>query len=192
MSTITLEKSVTNSVQVSNEQLVTLLNGAIICADSRKDAPDTLASVRIWANNGKFYAAATDRYRLIEGKIEATGEMAPVMVKVKLLKNLIPILEDSRQASLSVNNSILEIDTLLNKSTLEVMADSFPPYEHLFNQGEAKPVSQIAFNPKFMADFGKIAGKNQPVNVEFYGDGKPIKINMGDNWRALLMPMKLR
>ena len=53
----------------------------------------------------------------------------------------------------------------------------------------------IAINPLFMADYGKIVGKGDPVKLEFRGAGMPIHIGLKGNaveWRALLMPMRIK
>jgi hypothetical protein len=54
-------------------------------------------------------------------------------------------------------------------------------------------VEGVAFNPAFMADYGKIAGKGEGVKIYFYGEGKPMRVRITSDtitWRALLMPMR--
>jgi hypothetical protein len=90
----------------------------------------------------------------------------------------------------------------------------FPPTAHLFeaSEGEAKPiegeasegeasegkpnaVEGVAFNPAFMADYAKIAGKGAAIKIYFTGKNKPMRVRITSdtiNWRALLMPMSYK
>jgi hypothetical protein len=68
--------------------------------------------------------------------------------------------------------------------------------EELLLKSESEPVAvdSMAFNPAFMADYAKIAGKGEAVKVYFHGENKPMRVQIkGDKitWRALLMPMRI-
>jgi hypothetical protein len=76
-----------------------------------------------------------------------------------------------------------------------LLEGKFPPTEDLFNksEGELSPIEGVAFNPAFMADYAKIAGKGAGIKLYFTGEGKPIRVRITSdtiNWRALLMPMR--
>ena len=63
------------------------------------------------------------------------------------------------------------------------------------SEGEPVAVEGVAFNPAYMADYAKIAGKGEAIKIYFNGDAKPMRVRItGDKiiWRALLMPMRYK
>jgi DNA polymerase III sliding clamp (beta) subunit (PCNA family) len=89
----------------------------------------------------------------------------------------------------------ITVSSLGDAITFTVLSGTFPPTEQLLSDSEKEPtaIDSIAFNPAFMADYAKIAGKKEAIKVYFTGAGKPMRVRiMGDKitWRALLMPMR--
>ena len=75
------------------------------------------------------------------------------------------------------------------------MDANYPPTAELLSKVENDPIAVegVAFNPAFIADYAKIAGKGAAIKVYFGGEGKPMRVRItGDKitWRALLMPMR--
>jgi DNA polymerase III sliding clamp (beta) subunit (PCNA family) len=78
--------------------------------------------------------------------------------------------------------------------TVQILEANYPAsFNDLLNKSERGQLGEIAFNPALFADYGKIAGKGNPVRVEFTGERTPIIIHLPVTkveWRALLMPMR--
>ena len=184
------------SATVQSDALAELLTGAATHAHKGEDLP-TLNAVLVRVSGGKIYATATDRYRLIEGERAGEGELDPVLIRLDDVKRIISLAKgDKRRFALPVTinatGGLVSVAVGGDSLTLNAWDGTFPPYEHLFPTGETVALPVIQFNPALFADYSKIAGKGAAVGVRFYGESKPMGIDLGEGWRALLMPMRKR
>jgi len=193
MTTATTSAAV-KSATVSSDTLAELLAGAATHAHKSAEIP-VLNCVALKVSGGKVYAVATDKYRLIKGEIAGEGELDTVLIRLTDVKRIITLVKgDKRRFALPVtinaSGGLVSVAVGGDSLTLNAWDGTFPPYEHLFPTGETVPLPAINFNPALFADYAKIAGKGAAVRVQFYGDTKPIGIELGEGWRALLMPMR--
>jgi hypothetical protein len=89
----------------------------------------------------------------------------------------------------------ITVSSLGDIVTFDLLGGTYPPTEQLLSDSEREPsaIDSVAFNPAFMADYVKIAGKGQAIKIYFTGNNKPMRVRItGDKitWRALLMPMR--
>ncbi len=201
MDTITETGAAT--ITASAESVRELLAGAATQAHAKEDLP-ALNCVKLYSEGGRLYAVATDRYRLIEGSIEAEieGELAATVLRLSDVKRILELLKEKRLDRMPVQinrvGDLISVAVAGNSATVQAWECSYPPHAQLFQAGDTVPVGEIAFNPSFFADYSKIeklAGRKSSagVKVSFYGERKPIGIHLnGDkvSWRALLMPMR--
>ena len=198
MSTMEETKVVTDSVEVENAALVELLEGTITHADKGTNALHALNSVQLEsAGAGYLMARATDRYRLIEGKIEVeSGQLSPSLISLEDTKRVIALVKGNKLSRVTFNRigDLITVSVTGSSITVQILNANYPAtFNDLLNKSEREPLGEIAFNPALFADYGKIAGKGNPVRVEFTGKGKPIIIHLPITkveWRALLMPMR--
>jgi DNA polymerase III sliding clamp (beta) subunit (PCNA family) len=186
-------------IEVEGGQLLTLLEGVSSHAGRDKSLP-TLNAVEVEGKSGNLTARATDRYRLIEGQLTARvpeGDLDKALVSLDDIKRIITLAKEHKPnlVSLSRLGNTLTISSLGDSLTITLREGTFPPTEQLFtdSEGEPSPIKGVAFNPAFMADYAKIAGKGEAVKIYFTGEGKPMRVRItGDKilWRALLMPMR--
>ena len=198
MSTIEQTNTVTDSVTVQGITLLELLEGASTHADKGKSALHALNSVQIEGEgDGYLSARATDRFRLIEGKVEGEGTLAPSLIALDDVKRVIDLVKGNKLARVSLNRigDLLTVSLDGSSLTLNVMSANYPAtFNDLLNKSERECLGETSFNPAFMADYAKIAGKGNAVRVEFTGERKPIIIHLPVTkvtWRALLMPMRV-
>ena len=203
MSTIEQTKEVEGAgvsyaLEVEGESLRELLEGAITHAHKDKDLP-ALNAVMLEGEGGYLTARATDRYRLIVGKIEVIeGEMSPSLISLSDIKRIVALSKDyklSGKVSLNRIGDLLTVSVNGNSITLTIVEAHYPPFNDIFDKGEVTAIDTIAFNPAFFSDYSKIVGKGVQVKVTFNGENKPITIGLvGDKveWRALLMPMRIK
>lgn len=190
---------VSYALEVEGESLRELLEGAITHAHKDKDLR-VLNAVMLEAEGGYLTARATDRYRLIVGKIEVReGELSPSLVSLSDIKRIVALSKDyklSGKVSLNRIGDLLTVSVNGNSITLTIVEANYPPsFDDLLNKGEVTALDTIAFNPAFFSDYSKIVGKGVQVKVTFNGENKPITIGLvGDKveWRALLMPMRFK
>lgn len=192
----TKEESKIKSATVQSDALERLLTGASTNAHRDESLP-VLNAIHLRAGEGKIIAAATDRYRIIEGTIAGEGELDPVIIRLSDVKRVISLIKgDKRRFSLPVtinaSGGLVSVAVGGDSLTLNAWDGTFPPYEHLFPTGDPLPLSEIQFNPALFADYAKVAGKGAAVGVRFFGENKPMGIELGEGWRALLMPMRKR
>jgi DNA polymerase III sliding clamp (beta) subunit (PCNA family) len=201
MSTIEREQeskvSAVNYVEGEGETLLTLLEGVSTHASKDKGLP-TLNAVQIESEGGALIARATDRYRLIEGTLKSLdGRLDASLISLEDIKRVITLCKahKAHRVQLSRIGNALTVSALGDSLTVTLLDGNYPPMEELLLKSESEPVAVqgVAFNPAFMADYAKIAGKGAAIKVYFTGEGKPMRVRItGDKvtWRALLMPMR--
>jgi hypothetical protein len=186
-----------NYLEIDGALLLELLEGVSTHAGRDKSLP-TLNAVEIEGGGGLFIARATDRYRLIEGGARALdGSLDLALISLDDVKRVITLLKSHKAHLIGLNRvaNTLTVCALGDSLTVTVLEGKFPPTAHLFDKSEGEPsaVEGMAFNPAFMADYSKIAGKGAGIKLYFTGEGKPMRVRITSdtiNWRALLMPMR--
>jgi DNA polymerase III sliding clamp (beta) subunit (PCNA family) len=199
MTTVSESKILTDSVSVQGLALIELLEGAGTHADKGKSALHALNSVQLESEGaGYLMARATDRFRLIEGKIEVdSGQLSSTLISLDDSKRVIELCKSNKVSLVSLNRigDLLTVSVTGSSITIKVLEANYPAtFNDLLNKSEREPLGEIAFNPALFADYGKIAGKGNAVRVEFTGKGKPMIIHLPVTkveWRALLMPMRV-
>lgn len=197
MNKVDEDKIVTNSLSVKASVMVELLEGAITHADKGKDALRALNSVQILGGAGQLIARATDRYRLIEGKIEGEGHLDHSLIALDDVKRVISLAKDNKFSSLTFTRVGDLLTASVNGSaiTLQLLGENYPKtFSDLLNEEKRDSLGAISFNPAFMADYAKIVGKGKAIKIEFIGENRPMIVNLaGDKveWKALLMPMRI-
>jgi DNA polymerase III sliding clamp (beta) subunit (PCNA family) len=198
MSTMVEDKTlVTNSLTVKAITVIELLEGASTHADKGKSAVYALNSVQILGGAGQLIARATDRYRLIEGRVEGEGHLDHSLIALDDVKRVISLAKDSKYALLTFTrvNNLLTVSVSGSAITIQLLDANYPKtFSDLLNKEERDSMKVMSFNPAYMADYAKIVGKGNGIKVEFQGEGKPMVIVLkGDKveWKALLMPMRI-
>lgn len=198
MTTVQETKSVTDTIEVESKALIELLEGALTHSSKDKSLR-SLYSVQLESVSGYLLARSTDRYRLIEGRIEIeSGDLSTSLVSLDDVKRVIAIAKEGKisgKVSLNRVGDLLTVSVNGSSITLTVLDATYPAtFDDLLNKSEREPLGEIAFNPALFADYAKIAGKGNAVRVEFMGKGKPMIIHLPATkveWRALLMPMRV-
>lgn len=191
-------KLVTNTINASAIAIVELLEGAITHSDKGKSALHALNSVQLLGGAGGLIARATDRYRLIEGKIAGEGHLDHTLISLDDVKRLIELVKGNKVAQVSLNRigDLLTVAIAGSSLTLNVLSANFPnTFADLFNKASGSVATdKVNFNPAYFADYAKIAGKGNAVSITFTGENKPMAIGVKGNkveWKALLMPMRI-
>ncbi len=197
MSTMEETKVVTDTVELGNSALVELLEGASTHSSKDKSLY-ALNSVQLEGEGaGYLVARATDRYRLIEGKIEVEhGQLSKSLLSLSDVKRVIELCKSNKLSRVTLNRigDLLTVSVSGSSITVQLLDANYPAsFEDLLSKSEREPLGEVAFNPALFADYAKIAGKGNPVRAEFMGKGKPMMIHLPITkveWRALLMPMR--
>lgn len=192
------EKTIT-SVTVSGSDFRDLIAGALTHA-SKDETLARLHGVYLGREEGRVIAIATDRYRLIEGKIESEGEgeSKPIRLAYGDAKALSSALAKVKRekVTLTLAGDIVSVTVAGSTYTYTAHLDDLPPYRHLMEvSGDPVAFPYLSLNPSFFADYGKICGKRAQVVVRQYGGDKPYHIEIKDTpveWRAMLMPMRVK
>lgn len=187
------------TVTVSGSHFRDLIAGALTHA-SKDETLARLCGVYLGREEGRVIAVATDRYRLIEGKIESEGEgeSKPIRLAYGDAKALSSALAKVKRekVTLTLAGDIVSVTVAGSTYTYTAHLDDLPPYRHLMEvSGDPVAFPYLSLNPSFFADYGKICGKRAQVVVRQYGGDKPYHIEIFDTdieWRAMLMPMRVR
>jgi DNA polymerase III sliding clamp (beta) subunit (PCNA family) len=203
MNTVEKEKESTvqgvNYIEVEGASLLTLLEGVSTHASKDKSLP-VLNAVQLEGEGGAIIARATDRYRLIEGTLQALeGRLDSSLVSLDDIKRIITLCKahKANRVQLSRIGETLTVSSLGDAITFDLLAGTYPPVLQLLTDSESDPVAvdSMAFNPMLVADYAKIAGKGEGIKLYFKGEMKPMRVRItGDKvtWRALLMPMRYK
>lgn len=187
------------TVTVSGSDFRDLIAGALTHA-SKDETLARLCGIYLGREEGKIIAVATDRYRLIEGKIESEGEgeSKPIRLAYGDAKALSSALSKVKRekVTLTLAGDIVSVTVAGSTYTYTAHLDDLPPYRHLMEvSGDPVAFPYLSLNPSFFADYGKICGKRAQVVVRQYGGDKPYHIEIFDTdieWRAMLMPMRVK
>lgn len=187
------------TVTVSGSDFRDLIAGALTHA-SKDETLARLHGVYLGREEGRVIAIATDRYRLIEGKIESEGEgeSKPIRLAYGDTKALSSALSKVKRekVTLTLAGDIVSVTVAGSTYTYTAYLDDLPPYRHLMEvSGDPVAFPYLSLNPSFFADYGKICGKRAQVIVRQYGGDKPYHIEIFDTdieWRAMLMPMRVK
>lgn len=199
METMTKESTIVRAT-VKGSDLSDLIAGALTHAE-KDDTLPVFHGVYLARQEGKILAVATDRYRLIEGKIESEGEgeNSPVRLAYKDAKALASALSKVKRERVEITlaGDIVSVTVGGSAYTYTVHLDTFPPYLHFFDEANRAPVDfpHLSVNPYFFADYAKIAGKNAQVIVRQWNANKAYHIEIPETsveWRALLMPKRVK
>ena len=195
----------TNTLNVNAAILDNLLAGAILATDKDKSLT-ALNCVMLEVKDQKLIAAATDRYRIHEGRaIMPDTQFSRVLITRDDVTKIRSFLKDkikqrspgSGDITLTVdeNDLITVSDIFHNSVTCRGQIATFPPYEHLIPTA-FNATDTIGINPSFLADLAKIpgVGKSSPMILKLNGVNKPLLAEVsGDvSWRVLIMPMKVK
>ena len=199
MSTIEENKVSLNYIEIAGASLLELLEGVSTHASKEKSLP-TLNAVQIEGAGGDLIARATDRYRLIEGAVRySDGGIDLSLVSLDDIKKIITLLKSHKAHLVNIHRvgNALTVSALGDAITFTLIDGNYPPMQQLLSDSEGEPsaVEGVAFNPAFMADYAKIAGKGNAIKIYFTGKNKPMRVRItGDDitWRALLMPMSYK
>jgi len=186
-----------NYVEIEGASLLEMLEGVSSHASKDKSLR-TLNAVQLEGAGGDLIARATDRYRLIEGAVRyKEGDLDVSLISLEDIKKVLILLKAHKAHLINLTRigDALTVSALGDAITFTLLDGNYPPMVQLLSDSEREPVSVqgMAFNPAFMSDYVKIAGKGAPVKFYFNGDNKPVRVRItGDKitWRALLMPMK--
>jgi DNA polymerase III sliding clamp (beta) subunit (PCNA family) len=195
----------TNTLTVNAATLDNLLAGAILATDKDKSIT-ALNCVMLEVKDLELIAAATDRYRMHEGRaIMPETQFSRVLITRDDVTKIRSFLKDkvkqrspgSGDITLTVdeNDLITVSDIFHNSVTCRGQLATFPPYEHLIPT-EFNATDTVGINPSFLADLAKIpgVGKDNPMILKLNGVNKPLLAEVsGDvSWRVLVMPMKVK
>lgn len=186
------------------------LTGALVSA-GKDDMLPTLTGIRIeWdsvTNEVRF--VSTDRYRLSLGVTTGTpvGESHAVLVPRKDAEALVKALPKAPRYGTEYTAVTL---TTTGDGTLSVLFTGdgtwtrefrlldgqFPKYDTLIPDGTTEPVSEMAWNPVYMADAAKIPHeKNDPIRFMFTAPNRPMVGTYltcnGIDWTYLVMPSRI-
>jgi DNA polymerase III sliding clamp (beta) subunit (PCNA family) len=201
----TVKETLKDTATIQLGQALELLEGALTHASKDTGLP-VLNAVRVEAGEGQLSAIGCDRYRLIQGKVEGEGELSVSLISMADIKRIITLLKgegkgmDTLPVSLSRLGDMLTVSVNGNAVTLNLVRGDYPPTSQFLAEGEGEyPMPHIAFNPGFMADYAKIAGRGAKgfigVRLAFQGEKKPIRVIFAGNsarkveWKAIIMPM---
>jgi DNA polymerase III sliding clamp (beta) subunit (PCNA family) len=203
MSTIEKEKESEsavrlNYVEIEGESLLELLEGVSTHASKDKSLRVLNSGADRGCGRGDLIARSTDRYRLIEGAVRyREGDLEVSLISLEDIKKVITLLKAHKAHLINITRigDAITISALGDAITFTLLDGNYPPMQELLTKGEGEPVAveSMAFNPAFMADYAKIAGKGAAIKVYFTGENKPMRVRItGDKitWRALLMPMR--
>jgi DNA polymerase III sliding clamp (beta) subunit (PCNA family) len=151
MTTVQENKILTDTVELENSALVELLEGASTHASKDKSLY-ALNSVQLeGAGAGYLVARATDRFRLIEGKIEIEyGTLSKSLISLSDVKRVIELAKSNKLSKVTLNRigDLLTVSVSGSSITVQLLDANYPAtFDDLLNKSEREPLGEIAFQP---------------------------------------------
>lgn len=183
------------------EPLARAVANCLLFASSDRTTP-FLASVKFEYADNVLTCASTDRYRLCVEKIQLnvdhTGtDPFEFMLERDAVASLLTALKTAKRDPITLTLTGNRVQVTTPQSTLEFRTYTdrdFPPYKALIPTEDARAAQdRIGFNPKFLADLGKVAtaDKAPVVTIEFFGKNKPTLIQYSDGPLIMLMLIRI-
>lgn len=209
------ELAVVPGFTVAAHTLRDMLTAGLLAAGKDNTLP-TLASVRLEWDEHELRVVATDRYRLMVATAERQGAMShdsrcngfiptgdgAVLIDHRDAADLAKVLPKFTRRGLMelVNVTVLGDRVMVEGNgwsrSLTVVQGEFPKYRSLIPT-EFAPVDNVAYNPKFLADIGKIpVDKGTPVRFRFVSESRPMVAfldgaNGVSEYMYMLMPVRI-
>jgi len=180
---------------------------ALFAHRNSRDLVPILSCVHLYEAQGRLYAEATDRYRLGSTVAPATvvvPEGFAALISVESIADLARItkaparLRDSLSITLtseSGNRLRVSIEALPGLGdivmSLQLVDGDYPSAGKILHTaltGEPA-VTTSGFNPEFLADYRKVAKRNEAVVISPRGD-RPALIRVGDDFIGALVPIR--
>lgn len=171
-----------------------MLNGILLHADTKDDATVMVGT-------------STDRFRFGQAHEPASGEMPPTFVRMAQVKQLLDALKPYVRThdllcEVTVDERVkltlkLPGDLVLPAVTITVHCSDdsdFPKAAKILDIAPIEGVGQVGFNPAYVAAFSAIAKRrNEHLRIDVSHEAeKPSLFYIGDRYRALLSPVRLR
>lgn len=202
------ELAVVPGFTVAAHTLRDMLTAGLLAAGKDNTLP-TLASVRLEWDRHELRVVATDRYRLMvatantdERNRYVNAGDGEVLINHKDAADLVKALPKVNRngAHELVRVSVVAGSVLIDGNgwsrSLTVLIGEFPKYR-TFIPTEFAPVDNVAYNPKFLADIGKIpVDKGTPVRFRFVSETRPMVAlldgaNGVSEYMYMLMPVRI-
>jgi DNA polymerase III sliding clamp (beta) subunit (PCNA family) len=157
-------------------------------------------------NGREVTFTSTDRYRLTRVTVttddETQGEWA-IVVSTADVKRILTLAPRTARGFMALTFT-MDGDTLTvtdhDGSSVKVTAvdGEYPRLGGVITpmMDDPKPVESCGFNPKFLADLGKMPGlsHNAALRISFHGDNKPVSVTWSDgqlDYFHILMPVRI-
>ena len=174
------------------DRTLPMLNGLLLHSDVKDDTTVLVGT-------------STDRFRLGQAHIPATGEIPPTFVSAAQVKQLL----DTLKPYVKTHDLLSEVTvTERTKLTLKLPGDivlpavtitvhceddsGFPKSAKVMGTELVTGSGQLGFNPAYVASFAAIAKRRgENLRVEMSYTTKPSVFYIGTQYRGLLMPVRL-
>ena len=203
MTTLTSTKQET--LTLSAHTFADLIAGAAVATASPKDKLPRFSAVYLSAANNELVAAATDRYRLIEGKTKLeAGALSLCAIDLADVKRITALIKPHTDKSNPVKDPEITLSRVGDIMSLSIGGDSvsvaareerFTDYANILGD-DFSPLPSVALNMELLGSFAKVPHDNKtPTILGFTGQGKAIQIRLAHDsivWRGAIMPMRLK
>ena len=194
----------TITIETTARGLHALLDPVLPFAD-KGDSMPVLATVRLCGKGKWVTATTTDRRRLAMQRREiAAPDGWSALVNVRDIKAIFATFKDTRandpEMVLSFDGSTLRVEgrSMLSGGqfsaalTFDLYPSEYPEVGSLLTEafGGTMQATSTSLNVAFLADFQQAARLNDPNMHFFVRDAKPCGIAIGDDFRAVIMPVR--
>lgn len=190
--TAVLDPTITGEVNAN--ELATALATIAHFADPDKSIP-MLNSILLEARAGRLTAVATDRYVLGTYEIPFEGHDFSALVPLVDAKALTAVLKRQYKAarvSLGCRDDRLTVVHYEGEVRIRLNDHDYPKWRALIPDAkDAQECTGISLSPTNIARFAKVPhAKTEPMHLFFKGRLKPVRVQIGESFVGLIMPMR--
>jgi hypothetical protein len=173
------------------EDLVAGLTAVLPMTADPKDALPMLASVKFETDGDELTLVSTDRYTL--GTYRMAWDGGHVDATVAEPKDLLTFAKKAKiegYLTLTFSKESVEVASASAKATYRLYDGEFPRWRMLLPTEDPGDVV-FGVNPQMMARFAKAGDKFTPMRVSFRSPAKPVRVQIGEAFDGLIMPVRL-
>jgi len=197
--TTATETRETGKGTVQPAELIAALTAVIPHAGTDKTLPMLRAlKFETTDDNKTLTVVATNRYTLGTYRMEWDGGEVDALLDLDDVKTLLAYAKKAakyNRIALTFTDKTAEAFDFERRVEFRLMECDFVKWAAILpsaSQDHADRIDRIGFNPAFMASFAKAAERGLPMILTMPGrPDKPVRIDIGENFTGLIMPVRL-
>lgn len=189
------------TVMIKGADLARILHNAALAADTGRNALPVLAAVRLELDGDTLTAVGTERHRLFtdtaQCKAPQVNTTAGALIRAADAVTVAKMTKSAAEVFVTFAASAVTVQTPNGSTTLTQVEGEFPRWRSLMPSPDVATeiTTPFGLNPQQLAPLAKVEtgrrGKAETMTVRAPSATKVFRVEIGDTFVALIMPVRL-